>query len=197
MDLFFKKKKSVLLDDITKRDSLLNDSYGSSRLCCVGVVGFVGFMLKAGKAGSVSCKTTVALLGGGGSRFDTGEGGPSGGGVSRNGCWLLCRAGSLLWPLILPPPHASLILFIRRGLSKCEVVGIAEVTNCLISVWNSHCSLQDLETQHFLQELHSSAYTLGHGMSPLGLRGTAPRWLLLCNNKRSPATAFLPAQRST
>jgi len=76
-----------LLDDITKQDSLLNDSSGSRRLCCVGVLGFVGFMLKDGKTGSFSCKTTAALPWRRASRFDTGERGPGNGGVSRSDCW--------------------------------------------------------------------------------------------------------------
>lgn len=143
----------VLLDDITKRDSLLNDSYGSSRLCCVGVVGFVGFMVKAGKARSFSCKTTVALSW---RREQIWHRGKRAWQWRCEQKWLLVTVQSLFpsvatHPPFLPPPHASLMLFIWCSLSKCKIVRISEVTNCFISVWNSHRSLQDLETRTLLQ----------------------------------------------
>lgn len=54
-------------------------------------------------------------------------------------------------PPFLPPPSTDLILFIWHGLSKCKIVRILEGTNCFLSIWKFHCSLQDLETRTLLQ----------------------------------------------
>lgn len=153
-------------------------------------------MLKAGKAGSVSCKTTVALLWGRGSRFDTGEGGPGSGGVSRTGCWLLCRAGSLLWQLILPPTCQPDLIY---------PTGFIKMWDCRdcwsdkLPYFRLEFSLQPTGFRNFKFSVGVAFLCLhvGHRMSPLELQGTAPHRRLLCNNKRNPATAFLPAQFST
>lgn len=111
-------------------------------------------MLKAGKTGSFSCETTVALSRRRASRFWH-----RGKRAWQWRCeqkWLLVTVQSSLasmasQPPSLPPPHARLILFIWRGLSKCEIVRISEATNCFLSVWKFHCSPQDLETPTLLR----------------------------------------------